>query len=280
MSRPPGIPETIPVVLVTPEMAKAWLDTRLVDYERQLRQGRVEGMARDMKDGKFRFIGDPIRFAVEGGNLEDGQHRLSAVVLSGIPQYFPVVDIPADARHVIDTGVKRSVPDMLHKLGIITGVKGKILTAIANKASAWQLGYVASSGTFRATADESITYIRRNEAALKAATDVAILVVNYRLPVAASSIGTLWYLTREVNAADADEFWVKQVIKGVGIQEDTPAQALRNRIFRLNHAGTRMYPDDALRYGALAWNHFRQGNTAAKLQAPKGGFTNRAIKLR
>lgn len=280
MSRPPGIPETIPVVLVTPEMAKTWLDTRLVDYERQLRQGRVEGMARDMKDGKFRFIGDPIRFAIEGGNLEDGQHRLSAVVLSGIPQYFLLVDIPADARHVIDTGVKRSVPDMLQKLGIATGIKGKILTAIANKASAWQLGYVGSRGSYRATADETITYVRRNEPALKAAADIAILVVNHRLPVAASSIGALWFLTREVNAADADEFWVKQVIKGVGIEEDTPAQALRNRIFRESHSGHRMYPDDAMRYGALAWNHFRQGNAAAKIQAPKGGFTNRAIRLR
>lgn len=280
MSRPPEVPENIPVVLVTPEMAQEYLATRDPDYERQLRQGRVEGMARDMKDGKFKFIGDPIRFAIVGHNLEDGQHRLSAVVESGVPQYFPVVNIPADARHVIDTGAKRTIADMLRKMGIGHGVRGRIMSAIAYKGMAWELGFVGSRGVFRPTADEMITYIRRNEAELIAATEIGNMVTGHQLPVSASSIGTMWYLTRRISAGDADSFWVTQVIKGNLLIEGDPASALRHRFLKDNRAGRRTPPIDVMLYGAIAWNHYRLGTRVSRLQGPKGGFTNRALTLR
>lgn len=280
MSRPPEVPESLPVVRVTPEMAQEYLATRDPDYERQLRRGRVEGMARDMKDDKFRFIGDPIRFAIVGGNLEDGQHRLSAVVLSGVPQYFPVVNIPADARHVIDTGAKRTIADMLKKMGIGHGVRGRIMSAIAYKVNAWELGFVGSRGVFRPTADESITYIQRNESNLVAATEVGTQVTSYQLPVSASSIGSMWYLTHRVNSEDADTFWITQVIKGSLIMEGDPAYALRDRILKDSRAGRRLPPIDAMLYGAVAWNHYRQGNQVQRLQAPRGGFSNRPLTLR
>jgi hypothetical protein len=272
-------------MLVTPEMAQAWLDTRNPDYERQLRRGRVEGMARDMKDGRFRFIGDPVRHTADasqptGKSLSDGQHRLSAVVLSGVPQYFPVVDVPGDAQHLIDTGAKRNVPDMLRKLGIATGVMGKVLTAVANKVNAYDLGFVGSRGSYRPTADESIIYIRRHEDALVAATEVGQQVTRYKLPVSASTIGAMWLLSHRVDAEAADEFWVQQVIRGANIEPGLPAYAYRDRIFRYARAGRRLDPNDAMLYGAVAWNHFRQGNLVEKLQAPRGGFTNRAIPLR
>ena len=271
-------PATVPVVLVTPELAQQWLDTRLPN-ERTLRQGRVEGMARDMKDGNFFFIGDPIRF--DGGHLVDGQHRLQAVVLSGVPQHFIVLNIPTEAQHVIDTGAKRTVADMLRKKGIFSSaVKGNLATAIANKAQFWELGYVGSRGSFRTTADESLGFIERNKGLLEEAVEVGILVIKYRLPVAASSIATMWFLTHPLDADQADLFWRESVIRGVNIDEGDPAYALRDRFQSFVKANRRINPDEALLYAAVAWNHHRLGNQIVKLQAPRGGFTNKAIRLR
>lgn len=272
------IPVHVPVVEVTPDMAQEWLDTRLPN-ERLLRLGRAEGMARDMRDGRWYFTGDPLRF--DDGHLVDGQHRLRAVVLSGTTQHFTVVNVPAEAQHVIDTGAKRTVIDTVRKRGMVTsGHLSKQVGAIANKASAWELGFVGSRGTYRPTADESLIYIERNLKLLIAAADVAILAAKNRLPVAVSSIGTLWYLTHSIDAGQADEFWVEQVIKGIGLSENDPALVYQNRLRKEAHSGRRMAPDDALLYGAIAWNHYRSRNKIEKLQQPRGGFSNRAISLK
>jgi hypothetical protein len=113
-----------------------------------------------------------------------------------------------------------------------------------------------------------------------AATEVAQQVTRYRLPVSASSIGSMWLLSHRVAPEAAEEFWVQQVIRGSQIEESLPAFAYRDRIFRYSRAGRRLDPNDAMLYGAVAWNHYRQGNLVEKLQAPRGGFTNRAIPLR
>lgn len=281
MSRPAHIPDVIPVMLVTPEMAKEWLDTRKTEYERQVRQGRVDGMTRDMLDGKFHFIGDPIRFDTADGALVDGQHRLLAIASSGTSQYFSVVNVPAEAQHVIDTGAKRSVPDMLRKLGIsLGGQQGNIIAAIANKLHFYDLGVVGSRGRYRLTADESVTYIRRNEGLLVVAAEIGQQVVKYRLPVSPSTIGTLWALCHRISPEDATSFWLDQVVKGELIEEGDPAWAYRNRALAEHRAGRRIDPDNALQYGAVAWNHYRDGNIVTRLQAPKGGFSNRAVTLR
>lgn len=271
-------PPSVQVILVGPAQAQQWLDTRL-ENERFLRTGRVAGIARDMAEGEFYFIGDPIRFD-EGGHLVDGQHRLTAVVNSETEHWFVVINVPDKSLLVIDTGSRRTVTDMVAKLGIATGVKGKIMTAISNKCHYWDLGIVGSRGVFVPTAHESIEYLNRNREALLAATDVAGQVVSNRLPVAASAIGTAWFLTHRIDPAAADEFWIKQVIQGVQIDVGDPAYALRARFQKETAKNRRISAVEGLLYSLQTWNHYRQGTVLFKLQAPRGGFSNRAFALR
>ena len=82
---------------------------------RKRRKGHVETMAADMREGRWVDTHEPIAMSVDG-NLIDGQHRLAAVVLSGIGQWFWVavyhtrqtaIDLP------IDRGVQRTNADLL-----------------------------------------------------------------------------------------------------------------------------------------------------------------------
>jgi hypothetical protein len=70
-----------------------------------------------MSAGRWSFNGDSIRISDDGVIL-DGQHRLQAIVLSGIAQRYVIVDgLPSESFHTIDRGKKRTTADSLAILG-------------------------------------------------------------------------------------------------------------------------------------------------------------------
>jgi hypothetical protein len=69
--------------------------------------------ARDMEEDRWRRTGDPIR-VTEDGRILDGQHRLMAVVKSGVTLPFLICRLPdASAMDAIDTGKRRTFSDYL-----------------------------------------------------------------------------------------------------------------------------------------------------------------------
>lgn len=85
---------------VTPELAESWLARNTAN--RRMRRATAEAYARDMESGDWRENGDAICFAVDG-TLLDGQHRLTAVVLSGISVPLLIVrDLPRETQDTKD----------------------------------------------------------------------------------------------------------------------------------------------------------------------------------
>lgn len=100
------------IITITPELATKMLQNN--PNNRKIRSRRVEMYARDMKAGKWNLTGQGITIAKDGGIL-DGQHRLAAVVLAGVPVQMLVVS-DADRVATYDSGLKRSVLDQI-KIG-------------------------------------------------------------------------------------------------------------------------------------------------------------------
>lgn len=99
---------------VTVDMAKDIINKPSVNF-RRVKQNIVNKYADDMKNGKWLFCGDSIRFDSDG-NCIDGQHRLRAIIKSGCPQTFVVVKgLDSDSAKVMDSGHKRSIEDYLNK---------------------------------------------------------------------------------------------------------------------------------------------------------------------
>jgi hypothetical protein len=68
--------------LITPELASSLLETN--SNNRNLSKGTVEAYANDMLAGNWdESVGDAISIDTDGV-LRNGQHRLSAIVLSGV----------------------------------------------------------------------------------------------------------------------------------------------------------------------------------------------------
>lgn len=101
---------TAEMTLVTPEMAIDWLDAAN-NGNRRMRQWWAEALCAAIRRSEWITTHQGIAFT-QSGRLLDGQHRLKAVALANTSaKMFVFNGVPDEAFSVIDTGVKRSIPD-------------------------------------------------------------------------------------------------------------------------------------------------------------------------
>lgn len=102
-------------VRITPEMAADLLEKN--HYNRPINKVKVARMVNDIKCGNFEITHQPIGID-EYGTLVDGQHRLTAVVESGIPvDMFVAYNAPRSTK--IDIGLARDTRTALFMAGIL-----------------------------------------------------------------------------------------------------------------------------------------------------------------
>jgi len=103
----------IEIVDITPELAAEWLLKNTSN--RPLRASTVAHYAGQMSRGKWQQTHQGICFDSHG-NLIDGQHRLSAIVMAGVTVRIMVTWLDTDVTamgYLVDHGAKRSVSDIL-----------------------------------------------------------------------------------------------------------------------------------------------------------------------
>lgn len=94
---------------ITPTRAQKYLDAN--KGNRKLREGVVEKYEEDMKAGNWTECPVPITI-YKNGDIADGQHRLWAIVESGITQdFFVCRGLAKEAGLNLDTGLGRSIVD-------------------------------------------------------------------------------------------------------------------------------------------------------------------------
>lgn len=97
--------------VISPDMAKKFLEKNTVN--RTVHERVVAALVRDIKNGNFVLTHQGIAFD-ENGNLVDGQHRLIACALAGIPiEVYVTRNLPKENATYVDCGIKRRFTDML-----------------------------------------------------------------------------------------------------------------------------------------------------------------------
>ena len=100
------------VATITPERAAELLEGNRGN--RPLRPSAINRYAKDMKEGRWILNGEAIMVA-DDGSLINGQNRLSAIVLAGVPiETVLVTGLNGSAMDTIDLGVGRTLSDALH----------------------------------------------------------------------------------------------------------------------------------------------------------------------
>lgn len=105
---------TFSVEHITPDIARVYLSLQDPEHKnRRIRQSTVQKYARMMRDGEWALTHQGIAFGKDG-YLRDGQHRLNAIILSGVGVDMTVArGLESNSYYGIDTGDIRSWQDMV-----------------------------------------------------------------------------------------------------------------------------------------------------------------------
>lgn len=218
----------ITIELITPDIARDMLGHNTAN--RGLRKHRVLSYADQMAREQWLETGDPIKFTKDG-TLVDGQHRLAAVIESGVSVKMAVArGVPDASYRVIDSGLSRQPGDAL----------GADVANVGAKAAAARLLYVIEcDGDPRKTQDMTAVtrtdiseYYEEHHEQIDAAQPLAWVLNRQSGGMKAAWI-TFVVLARRINPVWADEF-CEGVRTGANLTQGDPRLALRNWFVRNN----------------------------------------------
>ena len=113
---------------ISPEQAKKWLEKN--DNNRNINYAKVKKMAKDMKEGHWDTTHQGIAIASDG-TLVDGQHRLLAIVESGVTVRMNVTFNASKSQH-IDSGNSRSMANRVQMSDYDMSWTNKTILSAAN----------------------------------------------------------------------------------------------------------------------------------------------------
>lgn len=213
--------------LVTPIVAKDWLQ-RNSPRNRHIRPLKVDEYSRSMISGHWRDLGDPIIFDVDG-NLQNGQHRLLAVIKSQMTITLGVIyNAPLDSYMYIDQGAKRTSGDTLKYKGV------KNWNVVAG---ACQYIYLHEKNGIldrpitrgkQVSSSEIMEVMDKNPGIELSAL---FIMKRFRSPMimSPSFLVAVHYITSGFNQDKANEF-IEKLIAGTGIEKNTALNKLRDRL--------------------------------------------------
>lgn len=242
-------------VTITPALAQRLLGENTKN--RPLNSRHVNRLAASMRKGEWKANGDT--FVRDKGVLVDGQHRLQAVVLSGIPiPGILVEDTDEGAFLTKDSGKPRSAGDALAILG---EVDTNLLAAALTRVHTFKQGVLFNKGRFTTT--EVAQFISLYP------TMPQSLSAGKKFRIEGSAGASWWvaahYLFAEKDPDAASDF-LSSVGNGIGLQKTDPAYLLRERALKQATSKSKIHPEHLFILMIKAWNAFRSGKKMSCLK--------------
>jgi len=251
------------IVTITPEMAKDML-TRNMKRNRHISASRIKEYADQMAKGGWILNGETIKIT-DTNELIDGQHRLKACVLSGVPFTTTVIyDVPFDAYLTIDIGRRRQVADALTHEGI---PNSKITAASIRWIKLIQSGKVGKS--LRAnipTPSDAVQWVEDNPDIIDSAHFVMGKRELIRMEIP-SMVLAMHFVFAQKNRTMADEFYEK-VDSGIDLGSRSPMLLLRKQLLADRLSMKKHTEAEHHGWHMNAWNAFRQNRQLVLLKGP------------
>lgn len=256
---------TFSFIYVTPEMAQRWLAR--MPRNRSLREADVRSYSRDMAAGNWHDTGESIKFDAEN-NLLDGQHRLHAVIHSGVTLPVLVVrGLPPESQMVMDTGRKRTASDALQLAG---NANSSLLASVAKLALGVEAG-IKDPGKYGATHSEIADFIAATPG-IHYACDFGRSIAR-RTDCPPSVVAYTFFVLGQIDLYEAANFWTAAAEK-VGLRSGDPVIALTNRFAEARRNREVLSKRIYLSLIYRAWNTRREGKSMRfmRVNSPAGGL--------
>ena len=256
---------------INPEFAH-----KLLKYNpknRRLNHAHVMGLASQMEEGLFMPELGFISFDKKG-QLIDGQHRLHAIIESQTSFKMKIITgLNPDVRNIIDTGLKRSLADILRmdgveNAGIVSGAIAKMLI-------------FDQTGRFDARLNRKF-HNADFKKAIKKHPDILICAQKLRPSIIfrrPAQILALYSMCHKVAPRKADDFFLR-LMTGENLEKNSPLLEIRRIV--LNKIGTRnnIAITDLIFALISVWNASRKGNSydVGRInEAPRGSVLPKII---
>lgn len=246
----------INIVTVTPQLASDWLATSGDNY-RPCDDRAVRKLVSDMREGRFNGLnGETVKFD-QDNRLEDGQHRLTAIVKSGLAQRLIVVSgVEPDAVKTIDIGKPRSLADELRREG---HQAGRRLQGVLTLMWHWRNGDFTRA---RTPSHAELLALLDDLFGLPDLMDTVRDVIGRPLYLQPSAAVAARYALTTVDAAAATLFF-NQLADGLNLAANDPVYALRRLLLKSDRRRWRNHEQLAL--VIKAWNATRAGRSLQML---------------
>jgi hypothetical protein len=252
----------IEITKITPELAEEWLKKNT--HNRSIRPKLVDALSRAIERDEWVLNGEAIKFNASG-KLDDGQHRLHAVIQAGKPiESIVVYDLEEGAQDTMDTGARRKFSDVLRLRGELDTAS---LASLIRLFSRYQTRDLMSRD-FQPTNQELLKVLEDNPG-LREAVKVAS-TMRGSIPGPSSAYGCFAYVVSNIEPEDAEEF-INRFVDGVGLDATSPILHLRNYLLKINGQRDKPRTEIILAHMFKAWNLYREGAKVRVLSFKSGG---------
>lgn len=262
----PGV--KVDIVDVTPERAEQWLARN--SNNRKISSQVVAQYADAMVRGEWNIGNAAIAFD-SGENLIDGQHRLQAVIRSGVTiRQMVVQGLSPDTQDTMDSGRKRSLEQQLDRHGFKFP---RDLASTANFLHRIDQEKDVRHNRTKLSTPQALELIESNPGIIGSVA-FAQKVKPRRMGYSVTAIAGLHYLWSREAPEDATVFF-DSVISGAGLDEGDPRYVLKRALDKgVVQNRSRKQQTDTRYHAALmikAFNAWRTGRTYERLYWTAGG---------
>jgi hypothetical protein len=245
-------------VFVTPELAKLYLEKNTTN--RPLRESVIKKYTQDIINGLWRSNTFELIMFNKNGELKNGQHRLNAIIRSGIGLKLQIVEgVDDDIFTVIDTGNTRTAGDIfaIKNIQNANGVSTMIKAYLQFKKG--------SSNIYKARAYSHAQllefYNQRPNFYQEVYKKSSRLYNAMNKVLKPGFIGSLYCLLSDIDIESADDF-VNQLCTGDKMNPNI--KLLRKKLYDDMTAKTKMTHSDKVALVFKTWNLIRK-NEIVKL---------------
>lgn len=258
-------------VQMTPEWARELIEKSDAFRNRHLRPQQVEKWARVMRSGDWRLTHQGVLIDEPTGYVIDGQHRLHAVVATGltVPIQITYDSEGLSKMDVIDTGIVRGAGDVLHIADIPYAQPTAAACRIVGQYD--RRVFTINQATVM-TQHEILAAVREDATRWSwVMGEAEFIAKEFGNAGWRSVMGAGFYIiSRDTTTYTAPAAWLRLLRSGV-YEPESPELALRRWFLNTYSTGrkgghTRM---TAVHMVIRAYNHHLAGSRLTRLQAPR-----------
>lgn len=241
---------------ITPKMAAKWLEHSKFS-QRPISPKHVKALATQMKEGKWKLNYETLKFGPQE-EVVDGQHRLHAIVSSGVPVKMAVArDVDPEVFGSIDTGRRRNGSDVLAMRGEknCSSLSGALRVVII-----YEVLEIYDNHSGLVTNDDILQGLDEHPE-IREWVDRAMHITGLIEVSIAAGFG---YLFSRKSEKEAIEFF-EQLQTGIELKQGSPVLLLRERLASNRSSLARLPRREVAALLVKAWNLFREKKTMKRL---------------